>query len=921
MITHGLARRVTLVDCDLDYNKVSAFKLSYLTVGDQNVSRLNPYQLCVVLPLLRLLLLLLSVTNVGRAQEVDFARDIRPLLSENCFFCHGPDEEQRAADLRLDTEDGLSTVITPGDSQASELLRRLLSSDPDEAMPPTESNRHVTPTQVALIARWIDQGAQWQTHWAFANLVSPPIPSSAALDSTAPARPPVRNAIDAFVQSNLSERGQSASPEADRRTLIRRVSLDLTGLPPTPEQVAQFVADPDENAYERLVDRLLDSPAYGQRMAWDWLDAARYADTNGYQGDAERTMWPWRDWVVSAFNTNMPFDQFTIWQLAGDLLPGATAEQKLATGFLRNHMINGEGGRIAEENRIEYQFDMAETTGTVWLGLTMNCCRCHDHKYDPLTNRDYYSLLAYFNQTPVTGGGGHPQTPPLIQWPSQAQQAQIAQAQRELEQQRETLARIDAATTQRPPRPQAQLTETTPPLCVTWQPAYQQAQQRIVAWQAELDSVHAQTPKVMVMADMPQPRKSFMYDRGLYSQPAQEVTAAPPAFLLRRGSSTSERDPQAGTSAMEAAQDRLTLARWIVDEANPLTPRVTVNRVWQQFFGVGLVKTVEDFGVQGELPPQLDLLNWLAADFRDGGWDVKRLVRLIVTSHTYRQSSRQTGAASEDDPENRWLARGSRFRWPSWMLRDQALAASQLLSPITAGAGVNTYQPSGVWEEATFGLKTYKQGHGEELYRRSLYVFWRRIIAPTFFFDTASRQTCTVNSVRTNTPLQSLLMLNDVTYVEAARALAQAALQADLSSDAQRLNSIMQRVLARDATAAEQAILLGGLQRNLQMFDQCAASDEPLGHVTGAVEASEPSSGAVSSPAADAAERAVVAKGADVAEGADVADGAGGEVVAAHHLLSIGQSPRDSRIEAELHASWTVVCLTVLNLDETLNHE
>ena len=315
-------------------------------------------------------------------------------------------------------------------------------------------------------------------------------------------------------------------------------------------------------------------------------------------------------------------------------------------------------------------------------------------------------------------------------------------------------------------------------------------------------------------------------------------------------------------------QDRLALARWIVDDANPLTPRVTVNRLWQQFFGIGLVKTVEDFGVQGELPPHMDLLNWLAADFRDSGWDVKRLVRLIVTSHTYRQTSRQVQPAADDDPENRLLTRSSRFRLPSWMLRDQALAASQLLSPVSGGAGVNTYQPPGVWEEATFGKKTYKQGQGEELYRRSLFVFWRRIIAPTFFFDTATRQTCTVNSVRTNTPLQSLLLLNDITYVEAARTLAQTALQADFSSDAERLNSIMQRVLSREATPAEQSVLLGGLQRNLQMFAQSVdKQNETL------------------------------------------------------QLLSAGQSPRDSQIDAELHASWTVVCLTILNLDETLNHE
>lgn len=663
-----------------------------------------------------------------------------------------------------------------------------------------------------------------------------------------------RNAIDAFVQAKLVESGLSPSPEAERATLIRRLSLDLTGLPPTPAAVAAFVADPDQDAYERVVDRLLDSPEYGQRMAWDWLDAARYADTNGYQGDSERTMWPWRDWVVNAFNKNMPFDQFTVWQLAGDLLPEATDEQKLATGFLRNHMINGEGGRIAEENRIEYDFDMSETTGTVWLGLTMNCCRCHDHKYDPLTNRDYYNLVAYFDQTPVTGAGGNPQTPPLVSWPSAEQKTKDEELKAAIDQQRVAMELINHSVADRPPRPRTTLTNSTLPLCVTWLPEYQEAKQRLDVLQNEQQGLEKQIPKVMVMQDLPTPRKSFMLARGLYSQPTQEVTPAPPAFLPQRASSHGTDEPQ----------NRLALARWIIAPENPLTARVTVNRMWQQFFGIGLVKTSEDFGVQGENPRQLDLLNWLAADFRDNGWDVKRLVRLIVTSHTYRQSSRQTPEQAGEDPQNRWLARSSRFRLPSWMLRDQALAASGLLSPIVVGPGVNTYQPSGVWEEATFGKKTYKLGTGEQLYRRSLFIFWRRIIAPTVFFDAATRQTCTVKTARTNTPLQSLLMLNDTTYVEAARTLAQAALRSDASDDTQRLNFAMQRVLARDASPAEQEVLLAALQRNLHLFD---AQADPL------------------------------------------------------EILSVGQSPRAGELDAKLHASWTVVCLAILNLDETLNHE
>lgn len=793
--------------------------------------------------------LLLSPIASTQGADIDFANDIRPLLSENCFFCHGQDEEHREADLRLDTEEGLGTVITAGDHTESELVRRLLSSDPDEVMPPPDSNRHVSAAQAELIARWIDEGAEWQTHWAFSKLVAPPIP-----DPVSAAAVPRRNAIDAFVQTKLSESGLSPSSEAERHTLIRRLSLDLTGLPPTPAEVCAFIDDPDKDAYERVVDRLLDSPQYGQRMAWDWLDAARYADTNGYQGDGERTMWPWRDWVVNAFNNNMPFDQFTVWQLAGDLLPEATDEQKLATGFLRNHMINGEGGRIAEENRIEYDFDMSETTGTVWLGLTMNCCRCHDHKYDPLTNRDYYSLVAYFDQTPVTGAGGNPQTPPLVSWPDVEQASKNEKLKLAIDEQRLAMELIKNSVADRPPRPRTKLTDSTLPLCVTCLSEYQVAKQRLDALQNEQQGLEKQIPKVMVMQDMPTPRKSFMLARGLYSQPTQEVIPAPPAFLPQRAS----------LHGTDELQNRLALARWIIAPENPLTARVTVNRIWQQFFGIGLVKTSEDFGVQGENPLQLDLLNWLAVDFRDNGWDVKRLVRLIVTSHTYRQSSRQTSEQAGEDPQNRWLARGSRFRLPSWMLRDQALAASGLLSPIVAGPGVNTYQPSGVWEEATFGTKTYKLGTGEQLYRRSLFIFWRRIVAPTVFFDTATRQTCTVKTARTNTPLQSLLMLNDTTYVEAARTLAQAALRSDANDDARRLNFAMQRVLARDASPAEQEVLLAALQRNLQWFE---AQADPF------------------------------------------------------ELLSVGQSPRASELDAKLHASWTVVCLAIFNLDETLNHE
>ena len=999
------------------------------------------------------------VVAAARAEEVDFARDIRPILSENCSFCHGPDEETREADLRLDTATGTANVIQPNDSEASELYRRLITDDLDELMPPPESNRQLSKREIELIRKWIESGASWEQHWSFQSIREVEVPQVSVTDHA-----PVRNPIDAFVQRRLADRGISPSPEASRSTLIRRLSLDLTGLPPTPEQVATFLADSRPDAYERVVDQLLDSPAYGIRMAWPWLDAARYADTNGYQGDRERTMWPWRDWVVDAFNNNLSFDQFTTWQLAGDLIPDATPEQKLATGFCRNHMINGEGGRIPEENRVEYVMDMSETMGTVWLGLTLNCCRCHDHKYDPISNREYYQLFAFFNQTPVNGGGGDPQTAPNLAVPNAQQASELDTLAEQISVLDKRLRNRDATLTAEQPNWEKQqlaglsreqswqllsdlqvdalhgtsklledqsilidgdainddytilaspgpstitgirletlrhpshtgnglsrsdsgnfvLTdflvsiskgENSEPMQVTIASAdatFEQGNHTVTnafdndpktGWavyegrtvdrnhtavfrlaepikfvadstlQISLrhQSVHARhnigrfrlavtsddrpslpkesdqllaalsvetdkrsddqrsliqaahrtadeqyqklrsdrdkrtkrrddlrnsLPRVMVMEDMSNPRETFVLNRGLYNKPTDKVQAKLPAFLPK---------PEASDQSV----DRLLLAKWLVDADNPLTARVTVNRFWQQVFGIGLVKTTEDFGTQGETPIQLDLLNWLSWQFREDNWNVKNLIRLIVTSHTYRQTSKLTNLAAYDqDPANRLLARGSRYRLPSWMLRDQALAASGLLSPVASGPAVNTYQPPGIWEDASFGKKKYRQDQGEKLYRRSLFIFWRRIIAPTIFFDNASRQTCTVGVNRTNTPLHALQTLNDVTFVEASRALAELVLGSPAQSDSDRIDRIMQRVLARSCSPTEREILLSGLQRTRLQF-----ADHPAKAI---------------------------------------------------QLLDMGDSPRNETLDAAEHAAWTSLTLAILNLDETLNRE
>lgn len=796
---------------------------------------------------------------------VDFGREVLPLLSDNCFYCHGPDPSHRKAELRLDTQDGAYDVVIPGRSRESLLVERILSTDPEEVMPPLKTHKVLTPEQRGLLQRWIDEGAVWGEHWAWVAPKEPTLPVPVAEFAA-----PVRNPLDAFVQARLRRAGLTPAVEADRRTLLRRVTLDLTGLPPTPEEMAAFLADERPDAYEHVVDRLLASPHYGERMAWDWMEVARYADSNGYQGDAERTMWPWRDWVVRSFNANLPYDVFSIWQLAGDLLPDATEAQRLATGFNRNHPINGEGGRIAEENRVDYVLDMTETVGTAWLGLTVGCARCHDHKFDPITQRDYFSLSAYFNQTPVTGEGGDPQTRPVLDLSSPEEKERLAAlAARVVELAREVKAREEralavleaetpeslsesvrtafAAEAVRRDKEKADLIAGT---VAHLDPGHAEAVKTLVEARRERDRYSKSLPRVMVMEDMLERRSTHILEKGLYSKPGNVVDAGVPAKFPA---------PPPG-----APDNRLGLARWLFSEQNPLTARVTVNRFWQMFFGHGLVKTSEDFGTKGELPTHPELLDWLALEFRRSGWDVKGFVRTLVTSHAYRQDSRLTLDLREKDAGNRLYARGPRHRLPSWMLRDQALAAGGLLVPRIGGPPVRPYQPPGVWEETTFGEKKYVQDTGESLYRRSLYTFWRRIIAPTEFFDVHSRMTASVKPVRTNTPSHALTTLNNPTYVEAARALAQRILQ-HAGSDEARLDEAFERVLARPAAANEQSVLLESLARLKGRF--------------------------VADPAA------------------------------AEALLRVGESPRDESLEPAVHAAWTSLCLAVLNFDETLNKE
>lgn len=824
----------------------------------------------------------LAFAAAGRGAEtsgtpVHFGREILPVLSDRCFRCHGPDEKHREGGLRLDDEQAAKAdrqgtrAIVPLKADESEIVRRITSTDPDLVMPPPSAQNKISGREIDLVKRWINEGAAWSGHWAYEKIVRPPAPRGLKDPSR------VGTPIDAFLLARLEREGLSFAPDAPRETLIRRLSLDLRGLPPSPDEIAAFVADDAPAAYERLVEQFLASPHYGERMAWDWLDAARYADTNGYQGDGERTMWPWRDWVAASFNANQPYDQFSIWQIAGDLLPEPTTEQTLATGFCRNHMINGEGGRIAEENRIEYVFDQTETLGTVWLGLTFNCCRCHDHKFDPLSKRDYFSLFAFFNQTPVDGGGGNPQTPPNLELPSEKLTQELASAARDAD---EAAKQVSSAERERFPREPADGPASESPAAkelsdelkgiLKVSPAsrnggqldkladhvratdkgYADLLKTLKEKLNHRNGISSSIPRVMVMKDLAEPRKTFMLEKGIYNQPQDEVFRAVPARLpgLPEG----------------APVNRLGLARWLVAPENPLTARVTVNRFWQQFYGIGLVKTPEDFGLQGERPVHPELIDWLASEFVSSGWDTKGLIRLLVTSTAYRQSSRLTGDLTQRDPENRLLARGPRYRMPFWMIRDQALAVSGLLVPVIGGPPVKGYQPEGVWEEATFGNKRYSQDHGEKLYRRSLYTFWRRIVAPTMFFDNASRQACTVKVSRTNTPLQSLLTLNDVTFVEAARILAEKTVRQTLETE-RRASWLYRQILGRAPTREEETVLTAASERLRTHFRT--------------------------------------------------------RLKEVDQVLSVGESPRDGSLDAVEVATWTAIASEILNLDEFVTRE
>ncbi len=1006
----------------------------------------------------------------AKPHKVDFDRQVRPILSSHCFSCHGPDEETREAGLRFDipgaalkpTDSGHPAIV-PGKPKESPLVQRIFSKRKAVMMPPPETNRPLSDADRAVLRAWVEQGADFTTHWSFTAPKRLPTPT--VKDSKWP-----RGPIDAFLLARMEAEGLKPSPEASKETLIRRVTLDLTGLPPTPTEVDAFLKDSSPDAYEKLVDRLLASPRYGERMALDWLDAARYADTHGYHIDSGRDMTRWREWVIDAYNRNLPFDTFTVEQLAGDLLPNPTVEQKVASGFNRNNMINFEGGAIPEEYLTAYVVDRVNTTGTVFLGLTVGCAQCHDHKFDPITQREYYGLFAFFHNVPENGlDGSKGNAAPLIPVPRAEQRAEIerlsaeiagveaqlngpssemdsAQAAWEssgaahhavawsaldpskmtsrgkaklakgpdrtivatgrnpdkdvytitapLENGPITAVRIETLTdpslTNGGPgrsvngnvvltdvtlevaepdapdefepvalakatadfsqdgfpvanaidgkpetgwaidpqegKPHAAVFSTKSPipggkgttlrLILAFESQFAAHQlgkfrvsvtsakdphakdampsavamalakkaearseadraairshyrstvsaegkalsARLTALKSERSAIEAKIPTAMVMLEMPRPRDTFILKRGQYDQKGEKVAAIVPASLppLPKG----------------APANRLTLAKWLVQPEHPLTSRVAVNRIWQAFFGTGLVKTAEDLGSQGEPPSHPELLDWLAVEFRESGWDVKALVRRIVTSSAYRQSSKVSPEGLAKDPEDRLLARAPRLRLPAEFIRDGALAVSGLLDDRIGGASVSPYQPAGLWEELmsredgkNWSAQTYTQSHGRDLYRRTMYTFWKRTSPPPTLvtFDAPDRETCTVRRARTNTPLQALVLLNDPTYVEASRKLAERLIREGGSSVDDRLTLAFRLVLARRPTARELDVLR-------QVYSDAFAKFR-----------------------ADAK--------------------------AATEFLSVGESSRDAKLEPAELAAWSTVAGVVLNLDEAV---
>ncbi|MHA7128386.1 PSD1 and planctomycete cytochrome C domain-containing protein [Algoriphagus namhaensis] len=695
---------------------------------------------------------------LAEGEQVSYNFHIRPILSDKCFACHGPDSKKREADLRLDTEAGAFAALkeSPGkfalvsrDPQNSEVYHRIFSEDPGEVMPPPESNLVLTEEEKILITRWIEEGAKYEPHWAFVKPEKPNLPATSDW---------AINEIDRFTLAKMRQKGLEPNPQAKAHELIKRASLDLTGLPPSPELLERFGDFTGDLSYEDLLDGLLADPAFGEKLGILWMDISRYSDSYGYQDDNIRTQWPYRDWVIHALNENMPYDQFLTWQLAGDLLPNPTKEQILATAFNRNHKYTEEGGVIDEEYRIEYVLDKTNTVSKGLLGITMECAQCHDHKYDPLSQEEYYQFFAFFNNSPEKGYEGDV---------SQSKPAK------------------------------------TPILWVDHEDL-----------SGVLDFINHQDTtslSISVMDELEgeEKRTTYILDRGIYDAKTVPVSPGTPSSIL----------PFPG----DLEKNRLGLAKWITDEKNPLTSRVFVNLIWQEIFGTGIVKSAGDFGMQGDLPTHPELLDWLAVDFMENGWDIKRLLKQILSSATYKQSAQITSKHLATDPENLYLARAPRLRLPAENIQDLVLASSGLLVREIGGPSVKPYQPEGIWESATSGrgvLATYIQDKGDKLYRRGLYNFIKLTVPPpkAIIFDSSNRDRCELSRGRTNTPLQALVMMNDPMVLEASRVLA-SELNATYSETKSAIEMAFKRIVCRDIRSKEYDILESYFEDQLQRFE------------------------------------------------------------------------------------------------------
>ena len=770
-----------------------------------------------------------------RPDAIEFNRDVRPILSDNCFSCHGPDASHRQGKLRLDVREGALArgAFVPGDVAGSELVARIRSADEDEIMPPPDSSKKLSARDKMILERWIAQGAAYQRHWSY----EPPVKA---------AIPPGANPVDTLVARRLAAVGLTPSREADRRTLIRRLSSDLIGLPPTAAEVAAFVADPAADAYARVVERLLADPRYGERMALGWLDLVRFADTIGYHSDNPRNVWPYRDWVIGSFNANKRFDRFTLEQIAGDLLPDASAETRVGSAFNRLLLSTEEGGAQPKDYEARMLADRVRAIGTAWLGQTTGCAQCHDHKFDPFTTRDFYALGAFFADVKEPAVGRR-EDGMVVATPEQG--ARLAELTAAVSAARKNVAaltpQIDAAQAVWEGQRSASATEAEADAPREVAAALRKAAAKrtakdkqavkayfrgTVSWvaRAELaalaEAERAQKryeeslPHCLVTESAAEPRTVRVLPRGNWMDESGEIVKpALPAYL-----------PRPEVAGRELT--RLDLARWLVSRENPLTARAFVNRLWQQFFGTALSRVPGDLGAQGELPPNGPLLDWLAGEFMDSGWDVKHLVRAIVTSATYRQVSTATPAQLAADPENREHARQSRPRFEAELVRDAALAVGGLLSPQIGGPSVKPYQPDRYWENLNFPPRDYVADRGDAQYRRGLYVWWQRtFLHPSLLaFDAPSREECVAERNRSNLPQQALVLLNDPTYVEAARALAARIVAEGGGATAQRLAFAWDRALQRPPRTEEVRTASGLLDEQLRHYRADPAAADAL---------------------------------------------------------------------------------------------